>query len=252
MRAIGENNESVFYNFSSEPLSGLIENLIFSKFESNPPLHFISAHALVEGAKNAELYRVFETGSLICDSKPLSIYLSRFYKRTPQVRGADFTRNFLLQAPIGSCHFFLGGTPETLQGIQNFVRTNRGDELSCIFESPDFEVTWSESAEFWISTIENAKPDFVWVGMGAPKQFYIAADIYKSLSINCFSVGAAFDFVAGSKRECPKILSKIGLEWMFRLLTEPRRLWKRYLIGNIEFLVLILKDMRDRNSRDSI
>jgi UDP-N-acetyl-D-mannosaminuronic acid transferase (WecB/TagA/CpsF family) len=177
VRVNTEYSREFYFKFSSETLSALIVNLNSSGLRSFPPFHFISAHALAEGAKSRELRQVFETGRLICDSKPLSIYLSRFIKITPQVRGTDFMKEFLLQAPTGSRHFFLGGTVETLQGLEDFIKKNRGDELNCIFESPDFEVPWSESSEFWISRIDTARPNFVWVGMGAPKQFYIAADI---------------------------------------------------------------------------
>jgi N-acetylglucosaminyldiphosphoundecaprenol N-acetyl-beta-D-mannosaminyltransferase len=78
--------------------------------------------------------------------------------------------------------------------------------------------------------------------MGAPKQFYISAEIYEKLKLTSFSVGAAFDFIASTKQECPKLISNLGMEWLFRLLSEPRRLWRRYLIGNLEFAFYLLSD----------
>ena len=234
-----EYGKEFYFRFSRENLASLITEFNSNGFVGCPPFHFISAHAFVEGAKSRELREVYETGRLICDSKPLSIYLSRFIKITPQVRGTDFMREFLLMAPMGSKHFFLGGTLETLKGIESYITKIRGGELNCEFGSPAFDVSWTEASEFWIKSIERARPNFVWVGMGAPRQFHVSNDIYKALDIPTFSVGAAFDFLAGSKRECPSAIANIGLEWLFRLLSEPRRLWKRYLTGNVEFLISI-------------
>ena len=78
--------------------------------------------------------------------------------------------------------------------------------------------------------------------MGAPKQFFIANILSTDHKFCTVSVGAAFDFFAETKSEAPLILRQLGLEWLFRLMSEPRRLFKRYLIGNIKFFKLIIKD----------
>jgi N-acetylglucosaminyldiphosphoundecaprenol N-acetyl-beta-D-mannosaminyltransferase len=161
---------------------------------------------------------------------------------TPHVRGTDFMRGLILSAPKGSRHYFLGGTDETLNGIRKFITENRGSELSCKFESPEFDRAWDEISPRVLNDIKSYAPNFVWVGMGAPKQFYISAEIYEKLKLTSFSVGAAFDFIARTKRECPKLISNLGMEWLFRLLSEPRRLWRRYLIGNLEFVFYLLSD----------
>ena len=80
------------------------------------------------------------------------------------------------------------------------------------------------------------RPHFVWVGLGTPQQDYFVSAWARRVPAVFLAVGAAFDFLSGNKREAPNWLHDTGLEWTFRLVTEPRRLWKRYLIGNSIFL----------------
>ena len=107
--------------------------------------------------------------------------------------------------------------------------------------SPPFRpLTETEDAEI-ISMINAASPDIVWVGLSTPKQErWMAAHVGKLTASVLVGVGAAFDFHAGLKPQAPRWMQRSGLEWLFRLLTEPRRLWKRYLVNNPLFLYLIL------------
>lgn len=82
-----------------------------------------------------------------------------------------------------------------------------------------------------VKKITQVKPDYVWLGIGSPKQVelaYLLRKKYQSGILVC--VGAAFDYLAGAKRQAPSFLQQIGLEWLFRLLIEPKRLWQRYLV----------------------
>lgn len=246
------NNRDFYSRFSGEDLIELTNYCIAKQNTDLPPLHFISAHAFVEGTKSEILAEIYRSGKLICDSKPLSVYLSKALRiHTPHVRGTSFMRKLILTAPKGSRHYFLGGTDDTLTGIRNFIRENRGSELTCEYNSPEFNRAWDEISPHVLDNIKSFAPNFVWVGMGAPKQFYISAEIYEKLKVTSFSVGAAFDFIAGTKQECPKLISNLGMEWLFRLITEPRRLWRRYLIGNMEFIFYLLIDFTRNLKRDS-
>ena len=246
------NNRDFYSKFSDEDLTKLIKFCTVTENTNLPPFHFISAHAFVEGAKSEILSGIYRSGKLICDSKPLSIYLSKtFHIHIPHVRGTDFMRELILSAPKGSRHYFLGGTEETLTGIRDFIKENRESELTCAYNSPEFNRAWNEISPNVLGDIKSFAPDFVWVGMGAPKQFFIAAEIYEKLKISAYSVGAAFDFIAKTKPECPKFISNLGMEWLFRLITEPRRLWRRYLIGNLEFVFYLLMDSIRQLKRDS-
>jgi N-acetylglucosaminyldiphosphoundecaprenol N-acetyl-beta-D-mannosaminyltransferase len=79
-------------------------------------------------------------------------------------------------------------------------------------------------------------PDIVWVGLGTPKQDFVAHELASRLDSTIVAVGAAFDFYSGTKKQAPRWIQATYLEWLFRLLSEPKRLWKRYLIGNIGFV----------------
>ncbi|HDD25428.1 MAG TPA: glycosyltransferase, partial [Chloroflexi bacterium] len=81
----------------------------------------------------------------------------------------------------------------------------------------------------------------VWVGLGSPKQErWMAAHVSRLTAPVLIGVGAAFDFHAGRKKQAPRWMQRSGLEWLFRLLTEPRRLWRRYLVNNPIFVTLVL------------
>jgi N-acetylglucosaminyldiphosphoundecaprenol N-acetyl-beta-D-mannosaminyltransferase len=102
-----------------------------------------------------------------------------------------------------------------------------------------------------VAEINAARPDYVWVGLGAPKQdLWVAAHREQLGAAALLAVGAAFDFHAGRKRRAPRWMQRTGTEWLFRLLTEPRRLVGRYTVVNARFLWLVLKDeLRRRYNR---
>jgi N-acetylglucosaminyldiphosphoundecaprenol N-acetyl-beta-D-mannosaminyltransferase len=103
-------------------------------------------------------------------------------------------------------------------------------------ESPPFRLlTEREEAEM-TDRIRRLRPDIVWVGLGTPRQDLFIDQFRDRLGATLVAVGAAFDFLAGAKRQAPSWMQNSGLEWAFRLATEPRRLWRRYLVGNTRFL----------------
>jgi N-acetylglucosaminyldiphosphoundecaprenol N-acetyl-beta-D-mannosaminyltransferase len=106
--------------------------------------------------------------------------------------------------------------------------------------SPPFRRLTEEEDEDLVRSVNDAKPDVVWVGLGAPKQeLWMAAHRGRLLAPVLVGVGAAFDFHAGTVRQAPAVLQRAGLEWAYRLLREPRRLWYRYLVYNPWFVVLV-------------
>jgi N-acetylglucosaminyldiphosphoundecaprenol N-acetyl-beta-D-mannosaminyltransferase len=95
--------------------------------------------------------------------------------------------------------------------------------------SPPFRPSSAEEDEEIVRMINAARPDIVWVGLSTPKQeYWMAAHLDRIEAPVMIGVGAAFDFLAGTKRQAPAWMQKRGLEWLFRLLSEPRRLWRRY------------------------
>jgi len=102
-----------------------------------------------------------------------------------------------------------------------------------------------------VAEIKSKKPDILVVCMGAYKQEMFIKRHLKELNIPvCFGNGAAFDFIAGKVKRAPRWMQNAGLEWVFRLIQEPKRLWKRYLIGNTVFMVLLFKELIKKHFGD--
>jgi N-acetylglucosaminyldiphosphoundecaprenol N-acetyl-beta-D-mannosaminyltransferase len=87
------------------------------------------------------------------------------------------------------------------------------------------------------SAITSTGANIVWVSLGSPKQDIVASQISEFLGVRVVAIGAAVDFFSKQKREAPVFIQNLGLEWLFRLIAEPRRLWKRYVLGNTIFLL---------------
>jgi N-acetylglucosaminyldiphosphoundecaprenol N-acetyl-beta-D-mannosaminyltransferase len=130
----------------------------------------------------------------------------------------------------------LGGTDETLVALErNLLAAYPNLEL--VFKhAPPFRPATEQEDEALVAAICDANVELLFVGLGCPKQERWMAEHRDVLPCTSVGVGAAFDFIAGAKLQAPAILQNAGLEWLFRLATEPRRLWRRYLYNNPRFL----------------
>ena len=148
---------------------------------------------------------------------------------------------------------FYGGDEETLDALRR-VAAQRWPSLRVAYaHSPPFRsLTAEEDAEI-VGGIMGAGVQLLFVGLGCPKQERWMAEHADRLPIVTIGVGAAFDFLAGSKRQAPRVLQRIGLEWAFRLVSEPRRLWRRYLRQNPRFLALFARQLlRERRRGEQL
>jgi len=135
--------------------------------------------------------------------------------------------------------FLYGSTPETLKTLQAQL-LQRFPRLQIVGAmSPPFRKLTKEEERQHCREIEQSMADVVWVGLGCPRQEAWMARNRHRLSAVLVGVGAAFDFHAGVTPQAPPWMQRSGLEWLFRLASEPRRLWKRYLTTNSVFLVTI-------------
>ena len=117
--------------------------------------------------------------------------------------------------------------------------------IEVVIYSPPYKPVFSEEDNrAMVEAINNANPDLLWIGMTAPKQEKWVYEHWDELDIHCHvgTIGAVFDFFAGTARRAPEWWQKHGLEWFYRLLMEPKRMWRRYLIGNALFLLNIFRD----------
>jgi N-acetylglucosaminyldiphosphoundecaprenol N-acetyl-beta-D-mannosaminyltransferase len=191
-----------------------------------------------------------QSGVNLPDGKPLVTALNRLDRSGQpfgQVRGPSFFVNCLDRGRAqGVRHFFLGGSPELLESLNGAVdRRFPGAQIVGMI-SPPFRPLMDIERADQDSGIKASGAHVVWVGLGTPKQDFEAQRICDSLGITTAAVGAAFDFVAGTKPEAPAWMRRMSLEWVFRLMSEPRRLWRRYLFGNTRFLMLVLREARGR------
>lgn len=134
-------------------------------------------------------------------------------------------------------HFLLGGTPEVLAKLQENLAVNYPGAIIAGSYSPPFGVWTEEENKHIFRTIRESGANLIWVGLGCPKQEnWIAAHKDNLPPGVYFGIGAAFAFHAGKVKQAPAFLQRIGMEWAFRLLAEPRRLFKRYFKYNSLFL----------------
>jgi N-acetylglucosaminyldiphosphoundecaprenol N-acetyl-beta-D-mannosaminyltransferase len=137
-------------------------------------------------------------------------------------------------------HFFYGGTNGTAEILrQRLVERFPRLQVAGSYEPP-FRPLNAEEQTALKEMIQSARPDVLWVGLSTPKQERFMAEYLSRLEVTLmFGVGAAFDFLAGKVRQAPRWMQRSGLEWLFRLCAEPRRLWKRYFKNNPLFIARI-------------
>lgn len=166
-------------------------------------------------------------------------------KKIKRITGADLFQYEMskLNEINGSC-FFLGSTNETLDKIICKASIDFPKVKINVYSPPyKPEFNSSDNTEM-LKLIKAASPDVLFIGMTAPKQEKWAHSHYNEINANHIcSIGAVFDFYAGNIKRAPKWIQNIGLEWFYRLISEPRRMWKRYLIGNLIFIFNILKEI---------
>jgi N-acetylglucosaminyldiphosphoundecaprenol N-acetyl-beta-D-mannosaminyltransferase len=144
----------------------------------------------------------------------------------------------------GVRHYFYGGTPELLDTLSARLSARFPDLIIAGSWAPPFRPLTPAEEQEVTARINAARPDIVWIGIGTPKQDYWIARFRPVLNAPVLiPVGAAFNFHAGAVRQAPKAMQRMGLEWLFRLIMEPRRLWKRYLIGNPRFVFLVCRQL---------
>lgn len=139
---------------------------------------------------------------------------------------------------------FLGSSEKVLKLIREKAAV-KYPNLEVVTYSPPYKPQFTVEDDLsMVKAINDADPDLLWIGMTAPKQEKWTYANWDRLNIHCHvgTVGAVFDFFAGTYKRAPQIWQTLGLEWLYRLLAEPRRMWRRYIIGNTEFLSLVVRE----------
>ena len=143
---------------------------------------------------------------------------------------------------VGGRVMFLGSSDAVLNLIRQRV-AEKYPKIEVDTYSPPYKPVFSdEENEAMISAINRSNPDLLWIGMTAPKQEKWAYTHLDRLDVHCHigTIGAVFDFFAGTVKRAPERWQRVGMEWLYRLLSEPRRMWRRYFIGNAKFIYYIM------------
>lgn len=201
---------------------------------------------LVQLEKNEKFRKAYEGASLVLtDGQPL-IWISRLMKRPikEKISGSDlFPRVCELAARQHYRLFFLGAAEGVAaQAAENLRKKYPGLEVAGVYSPPwGFEKEREQTDIVW-KLVEQAGPDILIVGLGTPKQeIFLWENREKLKNTLAFAIGAALDFEAGKVQRAPKWVQRAGFEWLYRLSREPRRLFKRYLIDDIQILSLMWK-----------
>lgn len=187
-----------------------------------------------------EEYRNIQNGGIMAipDGGPLSTEgRKRGAKNMGRTTGPDYLEEILkLSAEKGWRHFFYGSTQETLDDLKRVITREYPETVIAGMYSPPFrELSAVEDAEE-IKMINEADSDFIWVGLGAPKQEKWMANHQGRVNGLMIGVGAAFDFLAGRINRAPRWMQDNNLEWVYRLIQDPRRLFGRYYWTNTKFI----------------
>ncbi|MDP9264731.1 MAG: WecB/TagA/CpsF family glycosyltransferase [Chloroflexota bacterium] len=214
--------------------------------------HFCSVNGIVEAARNPELRAALAHASVAApDGMPL-VWLGWIARqRVQRVCGPDFMPALLERGrAIGYRHFFYGGAGGVAERLRQRM-TERFPGVRVVgAETPPFAPLTGAENDAAIERINAADPDCVWLGVSTPKQdIWLHENRAHIHAPVVLAVGAAFDFLSGSRARAPRWMQRSGLEWSFRLLAEPRRLGRRYTVTNLRFVGLLFRDALARRSK---
>lgn len=205
-----------------------------------------SINNIISAVKENSLITVQNSSDMTTtDGMPLVWILKlRGYKNVERVCGPDLMPAVLEMAEQeGFSNYFYGCTDQVLQTMKNnLIKMFPGLKIAGSYAPPFRKLTEKENRQI-IDSINKCNPQLVWVGLSTPKQefwMYENRDRLKNCVI--IGVGAAFDYFAGNIKRAPRWMQNFGLEWLFRLIQEPRRLWRRYLVLYPRFPLLLMKE----------
>jgi N-acetylglucosaminyldiphosphoundecaprenol N-acetyl-beta-D-mannosaminyltransferase len=208
---------------------------------------FANVHGVMEGRRDEALRRAFAVAGLtVPDGMPL-VWVGRLkgHRSVRRVYGPDLALRLCERAARhGYRCFFYGGAPGVADELAAAMRARFPGLQVAGTGAPPFRPLAPEEEAEEIAGINEARPDVVFVGLGCPKQEkWMAAHRDHLTAPVLLGVGAAFDFHTGRIRQAPRWMMRAGLEWLFRLVQEPRRLWRRYLVYNPLFVFHVAMEL---------
>lgn len=200
-----------------------------------------NVHTTVTGYEEADYRNIQNTAALaLPDGKPLSLYSKKHgFPEAERVTGPDLMGE-LFACDNGLRHYFYGGKEETIQVLsEKLPREYPSLQISGMV-SPPFRPLTEEEDERELQKMNDAKADIIWIGLGAPKQERYMYEHRGKVNGVMIGVGAGFDYYAGTIKRAPMWMQKLSLEWLYRLMQDPKRLFRRYFATNFKFLRLTM------------
>jgi N-acetylglucosaminyldiphosphoundecaprenol N-acetyl-beta-D-mannosaminyltransferase len=200
-------------------------------------------HGVMESQRDLHLRAIHNrAGMVTADGMPL-VWMGRRlgHSHMQRVYGPDLMRTIIALSPTrGYRHFFFGGGPGVADRLATALKAAHPGLNVVGTHCPPFRPLSRDEDAAIVNELNAAEPDIIWVGLSTPKQeYWMASHVGRLNASALIGVGAAFDFLAGTKRQAPPWMQRNGLEWLFRLASEPRRLWRRYLHIVPGFIFLI-------------
>lgn len=225
---------------SFEEMYPIYDNWLSNKGARSHSLAVINVHICVSALLDKRLRDIYNSVDLAgIDSMPFLLWARAFYKKNSD---RFYAPDLLMQVSSkskekGYTFFLYGGYPGAPEKIEEYLK-QRFDGINIVGKySPPFRELTNEEDDAVCKLINDAHPDFLWIGLGSPKQdFWIREHCEKILGCIIMPSGATFDFFSGKIRQAPKWIRDVGFEWLFRLTQDFRRLWTRYTIYNFIFL----------------
>lgn len=198
-----------------------------------------NVHTTVTAYKDA-LYRDVQNGGILAipDGGPLSsVGRKRGYADMKRTTGPSLMEEiFKISAQKGYRHYFYGSTQETLDKLRDALAEKYpGIQIAGMYSPPFRPLTMEEDTSI-VDEINKTQVDFLWIGLGAPKQEFWMAEHQGKVNGLMIGVGAGFDYFAGNIKRAPQWMQSCNLEWLYRLMQDPKRLFKRYFFTNVSFI----------------
>lgn len=219
---------------------------------SGRSVHLCNAFTLSLAQRDGDFAALLNRGDLnFADGRPLFWAARRagFGAMDDRVYGPDLMEAVIDRGrSIGLRHYLYGSTQEVLDRLEAALLHSYPGALIVGTEAPPFRPLREHEKDDLVNQVRALRPDVVWVGLGTPRQDHFVDEFRDRLPSTLVAIGAAFDFLSGSKPTAPRWMQRSGLEWLYRLAREPRRLWRRYLIGNLVFIYGLVRGGVKRES----
>jgi len=209
-------------------------------------VHLLESNGIATAQRDPAFAHLLESACLVIpDGRWLELLTKNSLRPLHQLRGEDLFRALCDRGrEFGLRHYFVGSTPEKIQRLASALGELYPGLLVVGSYCPPFRPLTKEESTALTKNIANTRPNIVWMGISTPRQDFEARRLAQECGVVVIAVGAAFEFVSGDKKKAPAWMSRLGVEWLFRLLSEPRRLAKRYVVGNVLFLWRFLRFLR--------